>query len=160
LQGVQTAEILGGRQFALRAWLDPDRLAAHNVTAADVYQALANNNYLTAVGSTKGQMVTVDLTAGTDLHTVDEFQKLSVKQKNGAIVRLEDVANVTLGAENYDFNVAFSGKQAVFIGIKVAPDANILEVAQRVRDAMPEVQAQLPSGLQGEIVYDGTNFVT
>ncbi|HEX5124169.1 MAG TPA: efflux RND transporter permease subunit, partial [Rhodanobacteraceae bacterium] len=160
IQGVQTAEILGGRQFALRAWLDPARLAAHGVTAADVYQALAQNNYLAAVGTTKGQMVSVDLTAATDLHTVDEFKQLAVKQKDGAIVRLEDVANVVLGAEDYDANVSFSGKLAVFIGIKVAPDANILDVAQRVRDAMPEIQSQLPSGLQGEIVYDGTKFIT
>ena len=160
LQGVQTAEILGGRQFALRAWLDPVRLAAHNVTASDVYQALASNNYLAAVGTTKGQMVSVDLTAGTDLHSVDEFKQLAIKQKDGAIVRLEDVANVVLGAEDYDANVSFSGKLAVFIGIKVAPDANILDVAQRVRNAMPDIQAQLPTGLSGEIVYDGTTFIT
>jgi multidrug efflux pump len=160
LEGVQTAEILGGRQFALRAWLDPARLAAHGVTAADVYQALAANNYLAAVGTTKGQMVSVDLTAATDLHSVDEFRRLAVKQANGAIVRLEDVANVTLGAEDYDFSVAFSGKQAVFVGIKVAPDANVLDVAQRVREAMPEIRSQLPGGLDGEIVYDGTEFVT
>jgi len=160
LQGVQTAEILGGRQFALRAWLDPARLAAHGVTAADVYQALSANNYLAAVGTTKGQMVSVDLTADTDLHTVDQFKQLSVKQKDGAIVRLQDVANVVLGAEDYNANVSFSGKLAVFIGIKVAPDANVLDVAQRVRDAMPDIQAQLPSGLQGEIVWDGTKFIT
>jgi multidrug efflux pump len=160
LQGVQTAEILGGRQFALRAWLDPARLAAHGVTAADVYQALAANNYLAAVGTTKGQMVSVDLTAGTDLHSVEEFKQLSIKQKDGAIVRLQDVANVVLGAEDYNANVSFSGKLAVFIGIKVAPDANILEVAKRVRDAMPDIQAQLPGGLTGEIVYDSTKFVT
>ena len=160
LEGVQTAEILGGRQFALRAWLDPARMAAHGVTAADVYQALSANNYLAAVGSTKGQMVSVDLTADTDLHTVDEFKQLAVKQKNGAIVRLQDVANVTLGAEDYDFNVSFSGKQAVFVGIKVAPDANVLDVAQRVRDALPGIQSQLPNGLTGRIVYDGTEFVT
>ncbi len=160
VQGVQTAEILGGRQFALRAWLDPARLAAHGVTAADVYQALGANNYLAAVGTTKGQMVSVDLTAGTDLHSVEEFKQLSIKQKDGAIVRLEDVANVVLGAEDYNANVSFSGKLAVFIGIKVAPDANILEVAQRVRAAIPEIQAQLPSGLSGEIVYDSTKFVT
>src|SRR6267142_443678 len=159
-QGVQTAEILGGRQFALRAWLDPTRLAAHGVTAADVYQALAANNYLAAVGTTKGQMVSVDLTAGTDLHSVEEFKQLSIKQKDGTIVRLQDVANVVLGAEDYNANVSFSGKLAVFIGIKAAPDANILEVAKRVRDAMPAIQAQLPSGLSGEIVYDSTKFVT
>src|SRR4051812_24031297 len=139
VQGVQTAEILGGRQFALRAWLDPARLAAHGVTAADVYQALSSNNYLAAVGTTKGQMVSVDLTAATDLHSVDEFRKLVVKQKDGALVRLEDVGTVVLGAEEYDSNVSFSGKLAVFIGIKVAPDANILDVAQRVRNTMPDI---------------------
>src|SRR5467141_3359727 len=160
VQGVQTAEILGGRQFALRAWLDPARLAAHGVTAADVYQALGANNYLAAVGTTKGQMVSVDLTAGTDLHSVEEFKQLSIKQKGGAIVRLQDVATVVLGAEDYNANVSFSGKLAVFIGIKVAPDANILEVAQRVRAAMPDIQSQLPGGLSGEIVYDSTKFVT
>src|SRR6267378_3773959 len=160
VQGVQTAEIIGGRQFALRAWLDPTRLAAHGVTAADVYQALTANNYLAAVGTTKGQMVSVDLTAGTDLHSVEEFKQLSIRQKGGAIVRLQDVATVVLGAEDYNANVSFSGKLAVFIGIKVAPDANILEVAQRVRAAMPDIQSQLPGGLSGEIVYDSTKFVT
>ncbi|MGH8123623.1 MAG: efflux RND transporter permease subunit, partial [Rudaea sp.] len=160
LPGVQAAEILGGRQFALRAWLDPVRLAAHGVTASDVYQALAANNYLAAIGTTKGQMISVDLTAATDLHSVAEFKQLAVKQKGGAIVRLADVANVVLGAEDYDANVSFSGKLAVFIGIKVAPDANILDVAQRVRDAMPDIQSQLPTGLTGAIVYDGTEFIT
>ena len=160
LQGVQTAEILGGRQFALRAWLNPTQLAAHNVTAADVFQALSSNNYLAAVGTTKGQMVSVDLTAATDLHSVEEFKQLAIKQKDGAIVRLQDVATVVLGAEDYNSNVSFSGKLAVFIGIKAAPDANVLQVAQRVRTTMPEIQAQLPSGLTGEIVYDGTLFVT
>src|SRR5947207_1443873 len=96
VQGVQTAEILGGRQFALRAWLDPARLAAHGVTAADVYRSLSANNYLAAVGTTKGQAVSVDLTAGTDLHSVEEFKQLSIKQSNGAIVRLQDVATVVL----------------------------------------------------------------
>src|SRR6202051_778776 len=101
LEGVQTAEILGGRQFALRAWLDPSRLAAHNVTAQDVFTALGNNNFLAAVGSSKGQMVTVDMTAGTDLHSVQEFRQLAIKQVGDSIVRLEDVAEVTLGAGNY-----------------------------------------------------------
>ncbi|HET6545181.1 MAG TPA: efflux RND transporter permease subunit [Rhodanobacteraceae bacterium] len=159
LQGVQTAEILGARQFALRAWLDPARMAAHGVTASDVSTALANNNFLAALGTTKGEMISVDLTADTDLHSVDEFRQLAVKQKDGAIVRLEDVANVVLGAENYDFSVAFSGQQSVFVGIKVAPDANILNVAERVRNAFPDIQAQLPTGLTGKIVYDATDFI-
>ena len=135
LEGVQEAEILGGRQFALRAWLDPVRMAAHGVTAADVSNALAANNYLAAIGATKGDAVTVSLTAATDLHTVGEFRKLAVKSEGGAIVRLEDVANVVLGSEDYDSFVAFDGKQSVFVGIKTSPDANVLDVAERVRDA-------------------------
>src|SRR6202011_5208549 len=120
IEGVQTAEVLGTRLYALRAWLDPEKMAAHGIAASDVYNALAANNYLTAVGTTKGQMVSVDLTASTDLHSLDEFRKLVVRQQNGAIIRLEDVANVVLGAENYDFSVAFTGRRSVFIGIKVA----------------------------------------
>ncbi|MDN7903355.1 efflux RND transporter permease subunit [Burkholderia diffusa] len=159
IEGVQTAEILGGRQFALRAWLDPDKLAAHNISAQDVYAALSNNNYLSAIGSTKGQMVTVDLTAGTDLHSVDEFKQLIVKQSGDALVRLQDVATVALGAEDYNSSVAFSGKRSVFIGIKVAPNANILTVASKVRSVFPELQAQLPSGVTGGIVYDSTEYI-
>jgi multidrug efflux pump len=159
MDGVQTAEILGARQFALRAWLDAAKLAAHNITAQDVYTALGNNNYLATVGSSKGQMVTVDLTGGTDLHSVQEFRQLVIKQVGDSIVRLEDVAEVTLGAENYDLNVAFSGQRSVFIGIKVAPRANILTVAKNVRKAFPDLQSQLPTGVTGEIVYDSTEFI-
>jgi len=157
--GVQTAELLGARQFALLAWLDSDRMAAHNVTASDVSAAMASNNYLAALGVTKGQMVTVPLTAGTDLHSVEDFNKLVVKQSGNTVVRLEDVANVTLGSENYDFNVAFSGERSVFIGIKVAPEANILDVAKAVRDGFPQIAAQLPAGVRGQIVYDSTDFI-
>ncbi len=159
IEGVQTAELLGARLFALRAWLDSGKMTAYGITAADVSSALSSNNYLAALGVTKGQMVTVPLTAGTDLHSVDEFKKLIVKQNNGSLVRLEDIATVTLGSENYDFNVAFSGVRSVFIGIKVAPDANILDVAKRVRQAFPAIQQQLPSGLTGAIVYDSTDFI-
>src|SRR5271154_4921196 len=126
IEGVQTAEMIGARQFALRAWLDPQRMAAFGVTASDVRTSLANNNYLAALGTTKGQMVSVDLTASTDLHSVDEFRQLVLLQKDGAIVRLGDVATVTLGAEDYNLTTAFGGRASVFIGIKSAPDANVL----------------------------------
>ena len=158
--GVQNAEILGGRKFAMRAWLDRDRMAGMGVGADDVYNALAANNYLSAVGSTKGEMVAVDLVAGTDLHTLDEFRKLVVKRNGADIVYLEQVATVSLGSDDYSTNVAFSGKQSVFIGIKVAPDANLLDVAERVRAVLPDIQRQLPTGLVGKIVYDSTKFIT
>ncbi|MEO8123599.1 MAG: efflux RND transporter permease subunit, partial [Burkholderiales bacterium] len=159
VEGVQTAEILGARNFALRAWLDADKMTAFGVTAADVSAALVANNYLAALGATKGQMVTIPLAADTDLHTVDEFKQLAIKRSGDTVVRLQDVANVTLGSETYDFNVAFSGKRSVFIGVKVAPEANILDVAKRVRAVFPEIQQQLPGGLRGEIVYDSTEFI-
>jgi multidrug efflux pump len=159
VEGVQTAQILGGKLFALRAWLDPDKLAAYNLTAADVSAALAANNFLSAVGTTKGQMVQVNLTASTDVRTVEQFKNLVIKQQGGAVIRLADVANVTLGAEDYDSEVGFDGKKAVYIGINVAPAANLLEVIARVRDVFPGIKAQLPQGLQGEIVYDSTKFV-
>jgi len=159
IEGVQRAEIIGAREFALRAWLDPERMAAHGVTASDVYAAMAANNYLTALGTTKGQMVSVELNAATDLHSVDEFKALVIREQDGAIIRLSDVANVVLGAEDYNLSTAFDGEKSVFIGIKVAPEANVLEVIQRVRNHFPEIQAQMPNGLSGKIVYDGTKFI-
>lgn len=159
VEGVQTAEILGIRQFALRAWLDSKKLAAYGLTATDVNNALAANDFISAIGRTQGQMVTVDLTAATGLHTVEEFRNLALKSKNGAIVRLGDIANVTLGSENYDTAVAFDGEKAVYIGIKVAPSANILTVIDNVRKAFPQIQEQLPEGLNAKIVYDATKYV-
>src|SRR6266480_7398266 len=159
VEGVQSADILGGKLFAMRAWLDPDQLAAYNLTAADVSNALAANNFLSAVGTTKGQMVQVNLTASTNLRSVEEFKNLVIKQQGGAVVRLSDVAKVTLGAEDYESEVGFDGKKAVYIGISVAPAANLLDVIARVRNVFPGIKAQLPQGLQGEIVYDSTKFV-
>src|SRR6478736_119117 len=124
VQGVQRAEVLGARTFAMRVWLKPDRMAAMNISPAQVRGALAANNYLAAVGATKGSFVQVNLTANTDLHSVDEFKKLIVRQTNDTIVRLEDIADVVLGAEDYDMQVRYSGQTAVFIGIFPLPNAN------------------------------------
>lgn len=159
IQGVKQAELLGGRQFALRAWMDPARMAAVGVTADEIYGALQANNYLSALGTTKGQMVSIDLTAGTDLHSLDEFKQLVVKQQGDALVRLQDVANVTLGATDYDSATRFDGKQSVFIGVRVAPDANILSVIKDVRAEFPAILDSLPEGLHGEIVYDSTLYI-
>lgn len=159
IEGVQTAEIMGAKTFALRAWLDPEKLAAYNLTAADVSSAISANNYISGLGNTKGQMVQVNLNASTDLRSLDEFRRMIVREKDGAIIRLEDVANVTLGADNYEARVGFDGKDAVYIGIQVTPTANLLEVVDRIREAFPAIQASLPTGLNGTIVYDSTKFV-
>ncbi len=160
IDGVQTAELLGAKNFALRAWLDPQKLAAYGLTAADVYSALAANNYLAATGNAKGQMVQINLAANTDLKSLAGFKNMVVKSVDGQVVRLDDVAHVTLGSDDYDSSVAFDGKTSVYIGIQVAPGANLLDVIARVRKAFPGIQAQLPAGLSGTIVYDSTKFVT
>src|SRR4029077_8655788 len=116
IAGVQRAEILGGRTFALRAWLKPDRMAALNVSPSQLRQALSANNYLAAAGQTKGALVQWNITATTDVRSVDDFKKLVIREQNGALVRLQDVADVVLGADDYDTDVRFSGDKAVFMG--------------------------------------------
>ena len=159
VEGVQTAELLGAKNFALRAWLDPQKMAAYGLTGADVSAALSANDYIAGLGTTKGQMVQVTLVASTALHTLEEFRKLVIKQANGAIIRLEDIAKVTLGSDDYESQVGFDGQKAVYIGIQVAPAANLLDVIKGVRAIFPDIQAQLPEGMTGKIVYDSTTFV-
>ena len=160
LEGVQRAEILGGRTFAMRIWLKPERMAALNVSPVQVRQALAANNFLAAVGQTKGSLVQVNLTANTDLRSVQDFKRLVIREQDGAIVRLEDIADVVLGAEDYDTEVRFSGQTAVFMGIWPLPNANSLEVIHRVRGEMQAIQKQLPTGMQARIAYDATDYIT
>ncbi|HXN34843.1 MAG TPA: efflux RND transporter permease subunit, partial [Opitutaceae bacterium] len=124
----------------MRIWLKPDRLAAFNLSPSQVSAALASNNHLSALGSTKGNMVQVALTANTDLQSVEEFKNLVVRQKANAIVRLRDIADVELGAEDYNTNVTFSGETAVFIGIYVQPNANSLDVIRLVRTELDAIQ--------------------
>ncbi|HXV14163.1 MAG TPA: efflux RND transporter permease subunit, partial [Candidatus Krumholzibacteria bacterium] len=159
ISGVQRADILGDRTFAMRVWLKPDQMAALGIAPADVHDALADNNYLSALGATKGSMVSVNLVANTDLTTVEEFEQLVVKEENGVVVRLGEIADVVLGAENYEEDVRFNGETATFMGIWVLPNANSLEVIARVRDAMPEIQSQLPAGMKAGIPYDSTKYI-
>ena len=159
ISGVQRADILGSRTFAMRIWMKPDRMAARGIAPSDVQQALAENNYLSALGRTKGSMVSVNLVANTDLKTPEEFRQLVVKEDRGGVVRLGEIADVVLGAEDYDQEVRFNGEAATFMGIWVLPTANTLEVIGAVRDAMPEIQAQLPAGMKGGIPYDSTVYI-
>ncbi len=159
LPGVQKADILGGRTFAIRAWLDPERMAALNVSPAQVRAALAANNYLAAVGTTKGALVQINLTATTDLATVDDFERIVIRRSGDAVVRLRDVADVVLGADNYDQEVRFSGDGAVFMGVWVLPNANSLDVIASVRKEMEAIQAELPTGMRAGIAFDSTKYI-
>jgi multidrug efflux pump len=159
LGGVQKADILGGRTFAMRIWMKPERMAALNVSPAQVRSALGRNNYLSAVGSTKGSLLQVNLTANTDLHTVEDFKKLVVREEKGTLIRLSDIADVVLGAEDYNTEVRFSGERAVFMGIWVLPNANSIDVIKRVRVEMEQIQKELPTGMTGQIAYDATAYI-
>jgi len=159
ISGVQRADILGDRTFAMRVWLKPDKMAALGISPSAVHDALAKNNYLSALGSTKGSMVSVNLVANTDLRTADEFRQLVVKNDNGVVVRLGEIADVVLGAQNYDSEVRFNGETATFMGVWVLPTANSLEVIKRVREAIPGIQAQLPTGMKVGIPYDSTAYI-
>src|ERR1051325_7472418 len=159
LGGVQKADILGGRTFAMRIWMKPNQMAALNISPAEVRAALARNNYLSAVGSTKGSLLQVNLTANTDLHTADDFKKLVVRQEKGNLIRLSDIADVELGAEDYNSEVRFSGEKAVFLGIWVLPNANSVDVIKRVRAEMEQIQKELPTGMTGQIAYDQTAYI-
>ncbi|HEX5063646.1 MAG TPA: efflux RND transporter permease subunit [Kofleriaceae bacterium] len=159
IAGVQRAEILGGRTFALRVWLKPDRMAALNISPSQVRAALAANNYLAAAGQTKGQYIQVDITATTDLTTVDDFEKLVIRDRGGTLVRLRDIASVALGAEDYDIDVRFRGEKAVFMGVWVLPTASSVEVIRRVRAEMARVQHDLPTGMEGTIAFDATQYI-
>jgi multidrug efflux pump len=157
--GVQKADILGGRYFAMRVWMKPDRMAALNISPSQVRDALARNNFLAAVGNTKGSLLQVNLTANTDLHTADDFKKLVVRQSGTTLVRLGDIADVELGAEDYNAEVHFSGQKAVFMGIYVLPNANSVDVIKRVRVEMEQIRKELPTGMTGEIAYDATAYI-
>ncbi len=159
VSGVQRADILGGRTFAMRIWLKSERMAAHGLAPSDVWSALSRNNYLSALGATKGTMTSVNLVANTDLKTPEDFRRLVVKTADGDIVRLGDVADVQLGAEDYNTDVRFNGQNATFMGVWVLPTANSLEVIGRVREEMKDIQAQLPVGMTAGIPYDSTVYI-
>jgi multidrug efflux pump len=160
LDGVAGAQILGGQPFAMRIWLDPKRMAAHNVTATDVSNALLANNFLAAPGSTKGSSVSLNIAATTDLHDAKGFGNIVIRKQGDALVRIKDVANVELGSEDYDSSATFNGVTAVYMAISPTPDANPLDVVKLVRKAMGEVQSGLPPALHSKIAYDATKFIS
>jgi multidrug efflux pump len=159
VEGVQRAEILGGRTFAIRAWLKPDRMAALNVSPAQVRNALAANNSLSAVGQTKGELVQLNLTTSTDLRSVGEFRELVVREQNGTLIRLKDVADVVMGADNYEQDVRMSGERAVFMGVWVLPNANTVDVIGRVNREVQQIRKELPTGMMVGVAYDSTKYI-
>jgi multidrug efflux pump len=159
LQGVQHVDIVGGQQIAMRVWIDPDRLAAMNLSPGDVYAALQRNNYLAAVGQTKGDLIQVNLLANTDLRSTKEFENLIVADRGGAIVRLSDVARVELGAEEADLVAKYNDQRSVYLGIWPQVGTNEIELAHRLYKEMGRLRPTLPADIDMEMAYDGTVFM-
>jgi multidrug efflux pump len=160
IEGVQrVTNKEGGRPIAMRVWIDPERLAALNLSPGDVHRALQRNNYLAAVGQTKGNLVQVSLLANTDLRSTAEFEDLIVAERDGALVRLSEVARVELGAEEADLVAKYNGEQSVYLGVWPLVGANEIEVAERLRAEMERIRPLLPADMQMRLVWDGTMFM-
>src|SRR5512146_2070811 len=159
LAGVQRVDVVGGRPIAMRIWIDPDKLAALNLAPGDVHAALQRNNYLAAVGQTKGDLVQINLLANTDLRSPEEFKNLVVAERNGAIVRLSDVARVELGAEEANFITKFNDKEAVYLGVWPLVGTNEIELAHRLKDEMNLIRPTLPRDIDMQLAYDATVFM-
>lgn len=160
IEGVQrVTNNEGGRNLAMRVWIDPGRLAALNLTPGDVQAALQRNNYLAAVGQTRNDQVQVNVLANTDLRSVEEFRQLIVAERHGSVVRLADVARVELGAEEAQLAAKYNEQEAVYLGIWPVPGANELEVAAGLRAKMAEIAPTLPKDIEMRLVWDGTMFM-
>lgn len=159
VHGVQNAQILGNFQFALRAWLDPKKLAGYNVSPAEVKTLLEQNNFVSANGRTDGLAYVLNFSSNTSLNNVEQFKNMVIKTKDGGIVRLKDIARVTLGSQNYNTQVYYNGKRAIYIGIIVAPNANLLDVLTNIKKVLTSVESTFPTGLYAKIPYDSSLFV-
>src|SRR2546422_1821676 len=159
IAGVQRTDIVGGRPIAMRVWIDPDRLAAHNLSPGDVFGALRRNNYVAAVGQTKGNLVQINLLANTDLRSTDEFENLIVTDRGGSVVRLSDVARVELGAEEPDMIAKFNDQEAVYVGVWPTIGSNEIEVSHRLHAEIARITPTLPPDIQLRVAYDGTIFM-
>ncbi|AZR41654.1 MULTISPECIES: efflux RND transporter permease subunit [Marinobacter] len=158
LSGVGKADLLG-RQFALRVWLDPERLSAVDMTPQEVVDVLLRNNYQAAVGNTKGKYTKISMTSDTDVGDPEQFKDLVVKESDGSLIRLRDIARVELGSETYDQLALYKGQPATYVAIELSPGANPLTVAKLVKDELPGIESQLPSGMNVRLAYDASDFI-
>ena len=159
VKGVQSAQIIGGKVYAMRIWLEPEKLAGYKISAVAVRDAIRNNNVLSALGETEGKILVETLSADTGLNTVAQFKNMVIQSKDGTTIRLADVAKVELGVEDYQSMVKLDGHEAVFIGISLTPSADLLTVTNGIKQVLPTIQARLPPGLKGEIAYDASLYV-
>ncbi|MGQ9426690.1 efflux RND transporter permease subunit [Gilvimarinus sp. F26214L] len=166
IRGVGDAQIFGGGDYAMRAWLDPDRIAARNLTASDVVRAMREQNIQVSAGQLGAEPVPDSdfltlINARGRLETPEEFGNIVLRRdRNGEILRLKDVARLEMGAGDYTLRSQLDGQQAVAIGIFESPGANALNIQRQVIETMDELAVHFPDGLEYEAVYDTTVFVS
>src|SRR5712675_1502753 len=159
VDGVASADILGGQTFAMRIWLDPVKMAGRNVSSNEVSAAIAANNFQAAAGQAKGYFIVSNVSTNTDLRNLDQFKRMIVKAKDGGFVRMEDIATVELAAQSSDASVAFNGEHAIFIGVQATPQGNPLTLVKGVRALFPELERNLPPSMKMKVAYDSTKFI-
>ncbi|MCE3257340.1 MAG: Acriflavin resistance protein [Nitrobacter vulgaris] len=159
VDGVASADILGGQTFAMRVWLDPIKMAGRNVTTTEVALAIAANNFQAAAGQTKGYYTISNVSTNTDLQSVEQFKRMTIKAKDGGFVRMEDIAQVELAAQSTNASVAFSGQRAIFIGVQATPQGNPLNIVSGVRALFPDIERNLPPSMKMKVAYDSTKFI-
>src|ERR1700751_2594870 len=159
VDGVASADILGGQTFAMRLWLDPVKMAGRNIPPGDVSSAIAANNFQSAAGQTKGYLIVSNISTNTALGNVEQFKRMIVKAKDGGFVRMEDIATVELAAQSSDASVAFNGEHAIFIGVQATPQGNPLTIVKGIRALFPEIERNLPPSLKMKVAFDSTKFI-
>jgi multidrug efflux pump len=159
IAGVQRVGVEGARELAMRVWLDPTRMESFDITPREVWGAMARNNFLATVGSTRGRDVQVDLLTDTDLRDAGEFEGMIIRERDGTLVRLGDIARVELGSEEPTGQAGFNGKPAVWLSVWPLPRANELEVARLLKERLEEVRPTLPAGMEMTLAYDGTYYM-
>jgi multidrug efflux pump len=159
VDGVSSADILGGQTFAMRLWLDPTRMAARGISASDVAAAIRANNFQSAAGQAKGYFTVTNVNADTGLANIQQFNKMVVKAKDGAVVRMEDIASVDLNAQSWTQSIEMNGQHAVFIGVQATPTGNPLSLVAGIRALLPEIERNLPPSVKMQVAYDSTKFI-
>jgi multidrug efflux pump len=157
--GVGSAVVAGGATFAMRLWLDPQRMAARGITGADISAALLANNVQSAPGQAKSYFTVANIIADTGLKDVEQFQNMVVKSKGDDIVRMRDVATVELDQQAITQSGWIDDRKTGMMLINQAPTGNPLETAKAVRKRMAEIAPNLPPNLQGKVVYDATIYI-
>jgi multidrug efflux pump len=159
VEGVGEAKIMGDRVFAMRIWLNPTEMAAFGVTAIDVDDAVREENFISAAGTTRGALVRASVDAETDMQSAEAFSDIVVRQEGDRRVRLSDVAELELASASYDSAAYSSGRETVFLSISPAPGANPLDVTSRVKAALPDIAKQMPGDLELILDYDGSIYI-